>query len=359
MSNFKALFIALALTITVQGINMLVPYPNIALENYKSNLTSISEIPISSSPLTGKSDNSKTLSKILESLDPESYLKSLPFNISLSDEKVIMNSFEKMSKAIFDKNNNKVDEEILLIESVLKKYWFDENTKEKYMVFEVFNNFFIDTDYKKLKSLESQILEMNSSNTRKELFTKMSNFVSQYYTSINNVLKLYKREMLDDKVIETSLINSSVIKKNNLLSKVDFDYETFLYGRAFEISNNDTNNLYIHYENFKASGKKQYISIIHNTLRPYWLKDDTLNSFLPIKTYQSTIYDFLKDEERNELNTIYKEVITQKNNKNVEKMLDQIILYNDTLRDSISNSYKGLIKSYDLNNIIFKKENSL
>lgn len=355
MSNSRPLIIAILITLIIQGINFMVPYPEMTTGDNTEQTNATQNVSKISGALTGTSENEKSAENILKSLNAQGYLDSLPFEVTSEEKKDILSHFNNISRYMLKNEKEKVKGEILQIESILKPYWFKDGIKEKFMSFEVFKDFLIYSDYKDLKSKEKEIFDMDTSKTTSYLFNQMSSFVSDYYKSMNNILSLYKSEITENKVIEAELSKSTVIKKNKLVSKPSFDYETFLYSRAFEISSEDMNNLYTVYEDYKNTGKKDYIKKIHKVLKPYWLKQSIVDTIIPKKSYESTVYTFLSEDERKKLNSIYDKIVSYKDKKEVENMLDEMIKYNQTIGDLVSKKYKTIVSEYDLNDLILKK----
>ena len=343
-SSLRPLLLAIIVTLIIQGITYLLP-----------DMPSEASIEPSdtSSLLTGTSDNKELIETINEQLNLDLFLKTLPFTVNPTDKTQLQENMKLVASALSKNDKDKAITLLTEMNTLLKPYWFQRETKKQLLAFELYEHFMIEEDYERLKTHQEKIMSMDTASTTESLFKEMSLFIDDYYRSLNHILILYRDEMNTKQVMMVkALENGQVLKINQLTEKPDYNYESFLMSRAFEISHDDMNDLYYVYNDYKKTSKKEFHDRLFKRLAPYWLEENTLKSFIPIEVYKATIYTFLSDDKRLEINKIYQTIEGINTPKEAGLLIQNMIDYNDALKEALMSEYIKLESEFDLRRFI-------
>lgn len=345
------LVLALIITLILQGAVYMLPLPEADL--LPKRTTTLGKA------LTGSSQVNEVEEIIVKQLDSAAYISALPFELSAVDQKSIQSTFSELSKALATETDSEVKSLSLKIESILHPYWFKDDVKNKFINFELDRFYLIHQDFDNLSKDLEEIKDMDQRHTPEILYKTMGQFSKDYYKAINNVLELYKEELVKNTFIHVrSEKNSEVIKTGGTSSSVTYDYSTFLYSRAFELSNDDMDTIYYLFTAYKKSPNDEDAQSIQQVLKPYWFKQSVLDTIIPMDLYRSGAFTNLDPTQVSQLNAQYEVILQVSSTDPAENLLDEIIIFNNLLGESLNTAYINIYTSFDLQKILNTKENT-
>jgi len=345
------LVLALIITLILQGAVYMLPLPEADL--LPKRTTTLGKA------LTGSSQVNEVEEIIVKQLDSAAYISALPFELSVVDQKSIQSTFSELSKALATETDSEVKSLSLKIESILHPYWFKDDVKNKFINFELDRFYLIHQDFDNLSKDLEEIKDMDQRHTPEILYKTMGQFSKDYYKAINNVLELYKEELVKNTFIHVrSEKNSEVIKTGGTSSSVTYDYSTFLYSRAFELSNDDMDTIYYLFTAYKKSPNDEDAQSIQQVLKPYWFKQSVLDTIIPMDLYRSGAFTNLDPTQVSQLNAQYEVILQVSSTDPAENLLDEIIIFNNLLGESLNTAYINIYTSFDLQKILNTKENA-
>ncbi len=356
-ANINPLLIAILIALIIQGITSWLPDIPIHLsESDQHSMAAIDKTSLGS-VLTGKAQTAEIEEATRIALDAKGYIDSLPFKLSDTDIGKVMNLFDILSVAITNSEKETLQDSIKDIENILNPYWHSEALKNKFIDFEINDSYLLNKDIAQLTRNVENINGLSHDESPGILLSDMGEHTLTYYRALNNVLRTYKNEIEKDQIMVVHVLPDDSVNKDDgtLTQSPKTDYTAFLISRAFEITNKDMNDLYYDYEKLNGPGGEKYIQIIHKRMNKYWFDKEVIESMIPFNTYSSTVFSFLSDSQVEEITALKKSIDSSKEDDGAARLIGNMIRFNAYLGQALSDQYKNVYKSYDLNIILSKK----